>query len=76
MVKSTQTFITERYELQHRRENNALGIETYFWFIYDITKKKHCKIVAKFWVETPAIMSLEYLNHKKKLRKRKIRNGM
>tara|TARA_R100000687_G_C6324940_1_gene106808 strand:+ start:176 stop:406 length:231 start_codon:yes stop_codon:yes gene_type:complete len=76
MVKSTQTFITERYELQHRREKNALGIETDFWFIYDMTKKRYGKIVAKFWVETPAIMSLEYLNHKKKLRKRKVRNGM
>ena len=71
MVKSTQTFITERYELKHRRERNALGIETDFWFMYDMTKKRHGKIVAKFWVETPAMMSLEYLNHKKKLR-----NGM
>ena len=46
MVKSTQAFITERYELQHRREDNALGIETDFWFMYDMTKKRHGKIVA------------------------------
>ena len=44
------------------------------WYIRDITKKKYGKIIAKFWVKSYADLSLEYLNGKKKLRKRRLKN--
>lgn len=74
-MKTSTKLITDRYELRHRREDNALGMETDYWFMYDMTKKMYGSIIAKFWEEAPAKMALEYLNHKKKIRRRKVRNG-
>jgi hypothetical protein len=74
-MKANQSFYTERYELEHRQEENGVFKLIDIWYIKDVTKKKYGKYVAKFWVKSLAELSLEYLNHKKKLRKRKVRNG-
>ena len=65
---------TERFEMEHHEEDNGVGKLVDVWYIRDITKKKYGKIIAKFWVKSYADLSLEYLNGKKKLRKRRLKN--
>ena len=75
-MKTNLNFLVDRYEIQHKVEENFLKQKENIWYITDVTKGRYGTIIAKFWLEGPAKLSLEYLNHKKKLRnKRKVRNG-
>lgn len=70
-MKTKPKIITERYDIEYRLEKNSLGKKIEIWYIRDLTWKKHGKIIAKFWQKGPANLALEYLNHKKKIRKKK-----
>ena len=74
-MKAAQSLSTERFEIEYRTEKNGVGKEVDVWYIRDITQKKYGKIIAKFWVESFAELSLEYLNGKRKLRKQRKRNA-
>jgi hypothetical protein len=74
-MKARQGLITERYEIEHRVEKNTMGKDKDYWYIRDLIYKKYGRIIARFTLEGPAKLSLEYLNHKKKIRRRKVRNG-
>ena len=57
-MKAAQSLSTERFEIEYRTEKNGVGKEVDVWYIRDITKKKYGKIIAKFWVESFAELSL------------------
>ena len=62
----------DRYELLHYVEKDTFNKDADFYYIRDNTKGKHGKIIARFYALGEAELSLEYLNQKKKIRKRRI----
>jgi len=66
----TPTIISERYRVEEKEEHTAMDKPIQVWYIRDQIKGKHGKLVGKFYQESLAHMSVEYLNHKKKIRKR------
>jgi len=71
-MKLTPTLLSERYHLEERQDLDALDRPIQVWYIRDELKGKHGKIVGKFFIESLAVQSVEYLNHKKKIRKRTV----
>jgi|TARA_R100001530_G_scaffold136032_1_gene114946 hypothetical protein len=68
--RTNKPLIPERFVLEHDQETDVLYRQRDVWFVRDLIRGLYGEVVAKFLDEKLAVMCLEILNHKKKMRRK------